>query len=171
MAHQIPMHVAPAAAPLAQVNPLAAYGGGIMQAVQHPPADGGAGARGSKRWPRAAKCWATTALPVWLGLHRPGRRPAGPRPGGAQPAVARAVVQGGAELERRAHHLSRSRSGVFIWWREGAQPALEYYTGYLIELSLSVDNLFVFILIFQYFDVPAEAAAQGAQMGHPRARS
>jgi tellurite resistance protein TerC len=37
----------------------------------------------------------------------------------------------------------------------GDQVALEYFTGYLIELSLSVDNLFVFLLIFQYFAVPA----------------
>jgi tellurite resistance protein TerC len=47
--------------------------------------------------------------------------------------------------------------GLFIFWREGTQSALEYYTGYLIELSLSVDNLFVFILIFSYFGVSAEA--------------
>src|SRR6185312_9568962 len=47
--------------------------------------------------------------------------------------------------------------GLFILWREGGQSALEYYTGYLVELSLSVDNLFVFILIFSYFGVPAEA--------------
>ena len=46
--------------------------------------------------------------------------------------------------------------GVFLWVREGTQTALEYYTGYIIELSLSVDNLFVFLLIFQYFAVPAE---------------
>jgi tellurite resistance protein TerC len=46
--------------------------------------------------------------------------------------------------------------GVFLWAREGTQTALEYYTGYIIELSLSVDNLFVFLLIFQYFAVPAE---------------
>ncbi len=45
--------------------------------------------------------------------------------------------------------------GLFLLFREGVGPALEYYTGYLIELSLSVDNLFVFILIFQYFAVPA----------------
>jgi len=32
---------------------------------------------------------------------------------------------------------------LFVLWREGTQSALEYYTGYLIELSLSVDNLFV----------------------------
>jgi tellurite resistance protein TerC len=46
--------------------------------------------------------------------------------------------------------------GVFLWSREGTRHALEYYTGYVIELSLSVDNLFVFLLIFQYFAVPAE---------------
>src|SRR5205814_2849835 len=34
------------------------------------------------------------------------------------------------------------------------QKALEFITGYLIELSLSVDNLFVFLLIFSYFKVP-----------------
>jgi TerC family integral membrane protein len=45
--------------------------------------------------------------------------------------------------------------GGFLWWKEGLQHALEYYSGYLIELSLSVDNLFVFLLIFQYFAVPA----------------
>lgn len=43
----------------------------------------------------------------------------------------------------------------FLWWREGSRHGLEFLTGYLIELSLSVDNLFVFILVFQYFDVPA----------------
>jgi tellurite resistance protein TerC len=36
------------------------------------------------------------------------------------------------------------------------QKALEFLTGYLIELSLSVDNLFVFVLIFSYFKVPAK---------------
>ena len=45
---------------------------------------------------------------------------------------------------------------AFLWWREGSRHGLEFLTGYLIELSLSVDNLFVFILVFQYFDVPAK---------------
>jgi tellurite resistance protein TerC len=44
--------------------------------------------------------------------------------------------------------------GLFVLVRQGGQAALEFYTGYLIELSLSVDNLFVFILIFHYFCVP-----------------
>src|SRR5512134_68555 len=55
--------------------------------------------------------------------------------------------------------------GLFIYWREGVGPALEYYTGYLIELSLSVDNLFVFILIFAYFGVPAEAQPKVLKWG------
>jgi tellurite resistance protein TerC len=55
--------------------------------------------------------------------------------------------------------------GGFLWWREGATHALEYLTGYLIELSLSVDNLFVFILIFQYFAVPAAAQPKVLKWG------
>lgn len=55
--------------------------------------------------------------------------------------------------------------GLFLWWREGTQHALEYYTGYLIELSLSVDNLFVFILIFNYFGVHAEAQPKVLKWG------
>src|SRR5215212_10699911 len=38
----------------------------------------------------------------------------------------------------------------------GSQRGFEFLTGYLIELSLSVDNLFVFLLIFSYFKVPAK---------------
>lgn len=45
--------------------------------------------------------------------------------------------------------------GLFLHAREGSGAMLEYYAGYLLELSLSVDNLFVFILVFQYFAVPA----------------
>lgn len=44
----------------------------------------------------------------------------------------------------------------FIHYWMGAGKALEFVTGYVIEESLSVDNLFVFILLFRYFKVPAE---------------
>ena len=37
----------------------------------------------------------------------------------------------------------------------GEQKALEFFTGYLLERSLSVDNIFVFVLLFSYFKVPA----------------
>lgn len=42
----------------------------------------------------------------------------------------------------------------FIYGRFGHQKALEFFTGYLIEESLSVDNLFVFLFLFGYFGVP-----------------
>ena len=41
---------------------------------------------------------------------------------------------------------------VYFW--QGHQVALEFVTGYVLELSLSVDNLFVFLVIFNYFAVP-----------------
>ncbi|MBE2214165.1 MAG: TerC family protein [Opitutaceae bacterium] len=43
-----------------------------------------------------------------------------------------------------------------IWHFRGEQPALEFLTGYLIEYSLSMDNVFVFALLFSYFGVPQE---------------
>jgi tellurite resistance protein TerC len=41
-----------------------------------------------------------------------------------------------------------------IYFLRGPDPAIQFFTGYLIEKSLSVDNIFVFVLIFTYFDVP-----------------
>lgn len=46
--------------------------------------------------------------------------------------------------------------GLFIWSRYGGDRGLEYYTGYLVEKSLSVDNLFVFMLLLAAFAVPDE---------------
>ena len=46
--------------------------------------------------------------------------------------------------------------GVFVWSRYGGDRGLEYYTGYLVEKSLSVDNLFVFMLLLAAFAVPDE---------------
>ena len=43
---------------------------------------------------------------------------------------------------------------VFFW--QGRATALQFVTGYVIELSLSADNLFLFLLIFRYFNVPGE---------------
>ncbi len=44
--------------------------------------------------------------------------------------------------------------GLGLWATLGPQPALEFAAGYLVEQALSVDNLFVFILIFGFFKVP-----------------
>ncbi len=46
--------------------------------------------------------------------------------------------------------------GAGVFWRLGTETGLEFLTGYVIELSLSVDNLFVFLLIFSYFKVPSK---------------
>jgi tellurite resistance protein TerC len=46
--------------------------------------------------------------------------------------------------------------GVIVWVWQGGHAAGEYLAGYLIEKSLSVDNIFVFALIFSYFAVPAK---------------
>jgi tellurite resistance protein TerC len=43
--------------------------------------------------------------------------------------------------------------GYFIWHWHGAQRGLEFFTGYVIEKALSVDNLFVFLVIFRAFQV------------------
>jgi tellurite resistance protein TerC len=46
-------------------------------------------------------------------------------------------------------------AGILDFWR-GHQSSLEFLTGYVLELSLSVDNLFVFLVIFKYFAVPEQ---------------
>lgn len=43
--------------------------------------------------------------------------------------------------------------GAGVWWFEGAEKGLQFYTGWLIEKALSVDNLFVFLAVFTYFKV------------------
>ncbi|HJY88510.1 MAG TPA: TerC family protein [Candidatus Acidoferrales bacterium] len=70
-------------------------------------------------------------------------------------------------FHRRAHAISLHEAGAWsvVWvvvslafnlgilhW-SGKTPALEFFTGYLIEKSLSVDNIFVFVLLFRYFAV------------------
>ncbi len=57
--------------------------------------------------------------------------------------------------------LALAFCGLLWWWLDGTlgrevanAKALEFLTGYVIELSLSVDNIFVFIMIFTYFAVP-----------------
>jgi tellurite resistance protein TerC len=71
-------------------------------------------------------------------------------------------------LHRKAHAVSlREAIGWSVFWIAlalafnygvyvffGARPALEFLTGYLIEKALSVDNIFVFLVLFSYFSVP-----------------
>ena len=73
-------------------------------------------------------------------------------------------------FHRKSHEVSVKEALIwtFIWiflalifnvilyfWR-GQQQALEFFTGYLVEKALSVDNIFVFIMIFTYFQVPSQ---------------
>lgn len=72
-------------------------------------------------------------------------------------------------FHRKTHEISlrESLTWTFIWiflalvfnaiiyfWR-GREQALEFFTGYLVEKSLSVDNIFVFLMIFTYFRIPS----------------
>lgn len=71
-------------------------------------------------------------------------------------------------FHRKAHKMSSKEAilvslfwiGVslvfnfWIYWTKGYDSAINFLTGYLIEKALSVDNLFVFLLIFSYFNIP-----------------
>ena len=46
--------------------------------------------------------------------------------------------------------------GAFVWAHYGGQQGLEFFAGYLLEKSLSVDNLFVFVLLFRSFAIPPQ---------------
>jgi TerC family integral membrane protein len=72
-------------------------------------------------------------------------------------------------FQRKAHAPSTKEAAIWtavwialslgfnalIWHWEGYAKALEFLTGYMVEYSLSVDNIFVFVLLFSYFAVPA----------------
>ena len=44
--------------------------------------------------------------------------------------------------------------GAWVWWQRGAEAGLEFYTGYLIEQSLAMDNMFVIATIFGFLAIP-----------------
>ncbi|MEW5300183.1 MAG: hypothetical protein WDW36_003131 [Sanguina aurantia] len=55
--------------------------------------------------------------------------------------------------------------GAGIWYVQGAEKSAEFFAGYLLEQSLSVDNLFVFVLVFKYFKTPMEYQNKVLQFG------
>lgn len=73
-------------------------------------------------------------------------------------------------FHRRSHKVSIREAGLWtlvwitlslifngiIWLWRGPEDGLNFLTGYLVEYSLSVDNIFVFVLLFSYFRVPAQ---------------
>ena len=46
--------------------------------------------------------------------------------------------------------------GAWVWWYMGAESGMDYYTGFMIEKSLSMDNVFVIALIFTFFSIPRQ---------------
>ena len=54
---------------------------------------------------------------------------------------------------------------LFLWFYDGQVPALEYISAYLMEWSLSIDNIFVFILIFSFFKIRADHIARALLIG------
>jgi tellurite resistance protein TerC len=54
---------------------------------------------------------------------------------------------------------------AFLWWDEGASTAIKFFTAYLMEWSLSIDNIFVFILIFSFFKVPRNVEGRALIVG------
>ncbi len=54
---------------------------------------------------------------------------------------------------------------VFVWFEDGQKPALEYLSAYLMEWSLSIDNIFVFILIFSFFGVKQDYVPRALLIG------
>ena len=46
--------------------------------------------------------------------------------------------------------------GAWVWWLLGAQSGMAYYTGFMIEKTLSMDNVFVIALIFTFFAIPRQ---------------
>ncbi|MGH7524142.1 MAG: TerC/Alx family metal homeostasis membrane protein [Gemmatimonadales bacterium] len=55
--------------------------------------------------------------------------------------------------------------GVLVWWHDGRDAAVRFASGYVVEISLSVDNLLVFILLLRYFAVPPELQPTVIQWG------
>jgi len=53
----------------------------------------------------------------------------------------------------------------FVWFENGRDPAFEYISAYLMEWSLSIDNIFVFILIFSFFRIQSDHVARALLIG------
>ncbi|MBA2676996.1 MAG: hypothetical protein H0U76_01145, partial [Ktedonobacteraceae bacterium] len=72
-------------------------------------------------------------------------------------------------FHRKAHTVSLKEAAIWssvwislalvfnagLYFLRGPDPALQFFTGWLLEKSLSVDNIFVFVLLFSAFSVPA----------------
>lgn len=76
------------------------------------------------------------------------------------------IVEPEAEGNNFVYYLAGAvLFGGVIWGFKGFQAAEEYYAGYLLEQSLSVDNLFVFMLCFSFFKTPQELQGRVLSIG------
>ncbi|MBK1836112.1 TerC family protein [Azospirillum sp. YIM B02556] len=67
------------------------------------------------------------------------------------------VIGVGESLKLSAFYIAVAMLfGGWVWWSMGGEAGLQYYTGFFVEKSLSLDNVFVISLIFSYFAVPRE---------------
>lgn len=94
---------------------------------------------------------------------------AGPQLWGVTIAVLLALLALDFVVTRRPHEVGMREAvgwsvfylalpavfGLFVWSAYGSKPGVEFFTGYVVEKSLSVDNLFVFMLLLSAFAVPA----------------
>ncbi|HNN17335.1 MAG TPA: TerC family protein, partial [Giesbergeria sp.] len=46
--------------------------------------------------------------------------------------------------------------GAWLWWQLGSQSGIDYFTGFVVEKSLSMDNVFVIAMIFSFFAIPRQ---------------
>jgi tellurite resistance protein TerC len=97
----------------------------------------------------------TNDLPLWLGFNA---------------VVVIMLVLDLGVFHRRAHGVSLKEAGAWsavwialslifgaiVYTVRGAESGLQFFSGYLIEKALSVDNIFVFVMLFAYFKVPNE---------------
>ena len=64
-------------------------------------------------------------------------------------------IEVGESLKLSAGYFALALAfGGWVWWHMGAQAGMEYYTGFMVEWSLSLDNVFAISMIFTYFAVP-----------------
>ncbi|GBF87736.1 thylakoid membrane protein, chloroplastic [Raphidocelis subcapitata] len=81
-------------------------------------------------------------------------------------AVTATLPRAEARLESLAAWVGAAVAfGAGVWHWLGPDKAQEYFAGYLLEQSLSIDNLFVFVLVFKYFKTPPEHQAKVLNYG------
>ena len=78
---------------------------------------------------------------------------------GTNANIREAIVNTGVTLAATASF------GTAVWAIMGPKSGEEFFTGYLVEQSLSVDNLLVFLILFEYFNVPQESQTRVLKWG------